>query len=81
MPEANTVKGIVESHPELGGPPSDPPSHTVNIPYWDRFNNGVDPVGHADNTSRRYFVETGPAWNDVEERIAPEPEEEGEGEE
>ncbi len=81
MPEKTTVVGITENHPELGGPPNDPPSHTVNIPYWDRLNKGVDPVGDEDNTSKRYFLEkTSPYLEDVVTRVAVDDEEDDDDE-
>lgn len=57
MPEIDHVRGI-QGHAELAGPPTDPPSETVNLPPWDQLHRGVPPVGDPDATSNRYFIET-----------------------
>lgn len=68
MPEIDHVRGI-EGHPELAGPPHDPPSATVPVPPWDELDRGVPPVGDEDATSRRYFIETvSPELKDIVER-------------
>lgn len=64
MPEIDHVRGI-EGHPELAGPPDNPPSESVTLPPWDQFNHGVPPVGDPDATSLRYFIETGPTLADI----------------
>lgn len=62
MPETDHITGIT-GHPELAGPPYNPPSSTVTLPPWEQLNHGVPPVGDEDDTSRRYFVETVSPYN------------------
>lgn len=64
MPEIDHVRGI-EGHPELSGPPHDPPSFTVPIPPWDEFNEGVEVHGDPDAGPKQFLEVISPELKDI----------------
>jgi len=64
MPEIDHVRGI-EGHPELSGPPHDPPSSTVPIPPWDEFNEGVVVAGDPAAKPKQFLEVSSTALEDI----------------
>lgn len=62
MPEIDHVRGIT-GHPELAGPPYNPPSASVPVPPWELLHEGVVIPGNPANKPK-YFVEVTSPYND-----------------